>query len=152
MCNTREKRLSHTRLLYHIVFRTKRGEPLIGSSWESELYKYLGGIVRGLKGVAIEINGMPDHVHLLVLLEPCDFSTFMRELKASSSKWAKRHDPNFSWQRRYGAFTVSTSVADKVRAYIRNQKSHHAAQSFQDEYLELLERHGVEFDRQYLWD
>lgn len=144
--------MSHTRLLYHIVFRTKGGEPLIGFSWESELYKYLGGIVKGLKGIAIEINGMPDHVHLLVLLVPCDFAAFMRGLKASSSKWAKRHHPDFFWQRRYGAFTVSSSVADKVRTYIKNQKSHHAAQSFEDEYLELLERHGVEFDRQYLWD
>ena len=81
--------MSHTRFLYHIVFRTKGGEPLIGPSWENELYKYLGGIVKGLKGIAIEINGMPDHVHLLVLLVPCDFAAFMRELKASSSKWAK---------------------------------------------------------------
>ncbi len=108
--------------------------------------------MKGWRGIAIEINGMPDHVHLLVLLAPCDFSAFMRELKASSSKWAKRHSPNFSWQRRYGAFTVSPSVADKVRAYIKNQKNHHAGQSFEDEYLELLEKHGVEFDRQYLWD
>lgn len=76
----------------------------------------------------------------------------MRELKASSSKWAKRHSPKFAWQRRYGAFTVSPSVADKVRAYIKNQKNHHVGQSFEDEYLELLEKHGVEFDRQYLWD
>ena len=144
--------MSHTRFLYHIVFRTKDGEPLIGASWESELYRYLGGIVKGWRGIAIEINGMPDHVHLLVLLAPCDFSAFMRELKASSSKWAKRHSPNFSWQRRYGAFTVSPSVADKVRAYIKNQKNHHSGQSFEDEYLELLEKHGVEFDRQYLWD
>jgi REP element-mobilizing transposase RayT len=116
------------------------------------LYRYLGGIVKGWKGIAIEINGMPDHVHLLVLLLPCDFAVFMRELKASSSKWAKRHNPNFSWQRRYGAFTVSSSVAEKVRSYIKNQKTHHAKQSFEDEYLELLVRHGVEFERQYLWD
>jgi len=134
------------------VFRSKAGEPLIGASWENELYRYLGGIVRGWKGIAIEINGMPDHVHLLILLAPCDLPAFMRELKASSSKWAKRHNPNFSWQRRYGAFTVSSSVAEKVRMYIKRQKSHHANQSFEDEYLGLLEKHGVEFDRQYLWD
>lgn len=144
--------MSHTRFLYHIVFRTKGGEPLIGASWENELYRYLGGIVKGWKGIPIEINGMPDHVHLLVLLVPCDFPAFMRELKANSSKWAKQYNPTFSWQRRYGAFTVSTSVADKLRSYIKNQKNHHAKQSFENEYLELLERHGVEFDRQYLWD
>ena len=76
----------------------------------------------------------------------------MRELKASSSKWAKRHHSNFAWQRRYGAFTVSSSVAEKVRVYIKNQKVHHANLSFEDEYLELLVKHGVVFDHQYLWD
>jgi REP element-mobilizing transposase RayT len=144
--------MSHTRFLYHIVFRTKGGKPLIGCSWEGELYKYLGGIVKGWKGVPIIINGMPDHVHLLVLLAPCDFPAFMRELKAYSSKWAKQHEPDFAWQRRYGAFTVSSSVADKVREYIKNQKIHHAKLTFEDEYLSLLSKHNVEFDRTYLWD
>ena len=125
---------------------------MIGSAWESELHKYLGGIVKGWKGIPIEINGMPDHVHLLVLLEPCDFTAFMRELKSNSSKWAQLQNGNFAWQRRYGAFTVSSSVADKVRLYIKDQKKHHVKQSFEDEYLALLEKHGVEFDRQYLWD
>ncbi len=99
---------------------------MIGASWEGELYRYLGGIVKGWKGIAIEINGMPDHVHLLVLLVPCDFPAFMRELKAGSSKWAKQYNRDFAWQRRYGAFTVSSSVVDKVRAYIKDQKKHHA--------------------------
>ena len=125
---------------------------MIGASWEGELHKYLGGIVKGWKGIPIEINGMPDHVHLLILLVPCDFPSFMRELKANSSKWAKQHNRNFAWQRRYGAFTVSSSVVEKVRSYIKDQKSHHAKQSFEDEYLALLVKHEVEFDRQYLWD
>jgi REP element-mobilizing transposase RayT len=144
--------MSHTRFLFHIVFRTKDGQPLIGAAWEKELHKYLGGIVKGWKGIPIAINGMADHVHLLVLMVPCDFPAFMRELKAGSSKWAKQHDRDFAWQRRYGAFTVSSSVADKVRSYIENQKSHHAEQTFEDEYLSLLGKHGVEFDPQYLWD
>ncbi len=136
--------MAHTRFLYHIVFRTKGGEPLISTSWENELYRYLGGIVKGWKGIPIEINGMPDHVHLLVLLVPCDFPAFMRELKANSSKWAKGHNPNFSWQRRYRAFTVSSSVVDRVRLYIKNQKNHHAKQPFENEYLELLEKFGLQ--------
>jgi len=125
---------------------------MISAAWENDLYKYLGGIVKGWKGVPIIINGMPDHVHLLVLLAPCDFAAFMRELKAYSSKWAKQHNQHFAWQRRYGAFTVSSSVADKVREYIRNQKKHHSKRSFEDEYLELLVKHGVEFEPDYLWD
>lgn len=145
--------MSHTRFLYHIVFGTKDRLALIGESWENELYAYLGGIVRGLNGDAIAINGMADHIHLLVRFAPCDFPAFMRELKASSSKWAKRHQPKFSWQRRYAAFTVSESAADAVRDYIRRQKVHHAKRTFEDEYAQLLRRHNIEFDEKYyLWD
>jgi len=144
--------MSHTRFLYHIVFGTKDRFPLISESWEAELYRYLAGIVKNHRGDLIEINGTPDHVHLLVRLDPGDFPAFMRELKASSSKWAKRHQSKFSWQRRYGAFTVSESAADAVRDYIRNQKAHHRKRTFEEEYVELLRRHNVEFDETYLWD
>ena len=144
--------MSHTRFLYHIVFGTKDRFPLIGESWENELYAYLAGIVKNHNGDVIAINGMPDHVHLLVRLEPCDFAAFMRELKASSSKWAKRHAPKFAWQRRYGAFTVSESAVGVVRDYIRNQKAHHRKRTFEDEYVELLRRHNVEFDGRYVWE
>lgn len=144
--------MSHTHFLYHIVFGTKDRFPLIAESWETELYRYLAGIVKAKGGAAIEINGMADHVHLLVRLEPCDFPAFMRELKASSSKWAKRHEPKFSWQRRYGGFTVSESAAEVVRDYIRRQKVRHKKYTFEDEYAELLRRHKIEFDGRYLWD
>ena len=144
--------MSHTRFLYHIVFGTKDRSPLIAERWESELYRYLAGIVKNHKGELIEINGMPDHVHLLVLLAPCDFAAFVRELKASSSKWANRHQAKFSWQRRYGAFTVSESAVDAVRKYIREQKLHHKRRSFEEEYRELLRRHRIEFDDEYLWE
>jgi len=148
-----QHKMSHTRFLYHIVVGTKERFPLIGESWEKELYAYLTGIVRHHNGDLIAINGMPDHVHLLVHLEPCDFPAFMREMKASSSKWAKRHEPKFAWQRRYGAFTVSESAVDMVRNYIRNQKAHHQKKrTFVDEYTELLRRHKVDFDERYMWD
>ena len=146
--------MSHTHFLYHIVFATKDRFPLIDQTWEGEMYRYLGGIVKNFTGEAIEINGMPDHVHLLVRLGPVgDFADFMRKLKASSSKWAKRnHQPKFSWQRRYAAFTVSESASNRVRKYIRNQKEHHKKQIFEDEYKGLLRLHRIAFDERYLWD
>jgi REP element-mobilizing transposase RayT len=146
--------MSHTHFLYHIVFATKDRFPLISERWASEMHRYLGGIVKNLKGEPIEINGVPDHVHLLVRLGPVvNFSDFMRELKASSSKWAKQaHEPKFSWQRRYGAFTVSESASASVRDYIRRQKEHHAKQPFEAEYKQLLRLHNIEFDENYLWD
>jgi putative transposase len=145
--------MSHIHFLYHIVYGTKSRVPLIHESWESELYKYLGGIVKNHDGVPIEINGMPDHVHLFVRLGQKEaFADFLKELKASSSHWAKRYEPKFSWQRRYGAFTVSESASEAVRKYIRNQKEHHKSQSFEDEYKALLRRHKIDFDEKYLWD
>ncbi|HEV7698866.1 MAG TPA: IS200/IS605 family transposase [Pyrinomonadaceae bacterium] len=146
--------MSHTHLLYHLVFATKDRIPLISESWEGELYRYLGGIIRNHKGEAIEINGMPEHVHIFARLGPIEgLADLMRDLKASSSKWVRRiHEPKFSWQRRYGAFTVSESASDAVRNYIRDQKTHHADQLFETEYGELLRRHRVEFDERYLWD
>jgi putative transposase len=94
-----------------------------------------------------------DHVHILARLKAkYSVSDFLKELKAGSSKWAKQHDRLFSWQVRYGAFTVSESQVDKVRRYISGQRQHHHRQSFTDEYIELLKAHGVEFDDRYLWN
>src|SRR5215471_11262793 len=127
--------MSYTHLLYHIVFATKDRFPLISPIWENELYCYLGGIVKNHGGEPIEINGMPEHVHVFARLKPLpSLPDFMRELKASSSKWAKQHNPKFCWQRRYGAFTVSESMSDAVRQYVQNQKLHHKGQTFDNEF------------------
>ena len=146
--------MSHTHFLYHIVFATKDRMPLIHPSWESELYKYLGGIIRNCDGEPIEIGGDRDHTHLLTRLElTITFCDFMRELKSGSSRWIRQtHQPKFSWQRRYGAFSVSESVAPSVRKYIQGQKEHHKIQTFEEEYKGLLTKHHVEFDEKYLWD
>lgn len=128
--------------------------PLIRPEWEKELYAYIAGIITNLGGHSLEINGIADHVHLLVRLDArIAFADLMRELKSSSSHWVrKNHNAKFSWQRRYGAFTVSESAANAVREYIRSQKEHHQKQRFADEYKALLVKHGVEFDERYLWN
>jgi REP element-mobilizing transposase RayT len=146
--------MSQTHFLFHIVFGTKDRMPLISQTWEGELYKYLGGIIRNHSGEAIEINGMPDHIHLLARLGlKTPFSDLMRELKSSSSRWIRAdHQPKFAWQRRYGAFTVSESVSDTVRRYIRNQKEHHQKRDFESEYIALLKNHKIAFEERYLWE
>ena len=145
--------MSHTHFLFHIVFATKDRKPLIAAEWESELHAYLSGIIKNLGGQTLDINGMPDHVHIVTQLDlMIGFPNLMREVKASSSKWVRRnrlHD--FNWQRRYGAFTVSESALDTVRRYVRNQKSHHLGQSFEDEYRSLLQKHRIAFEDKYLW-
>jgi putative transposase len=146
--------MSYTQLYFHIVFGTKDHLPLIAHSWEDEMYRYLGGILRGQKCEPIEINGMQEHVHFLLRSSPVvAISDLMRELKANSSKWARRtHEPKFGWRRRYGAFSVSESVVDTVREYIRGQKLHHQKQAFEDEYRSLLRLHRIDFDDRYLLD
>ena len=146
--------MSYTHLVYHIVFGTKDRAPLIEPAWEHDLYRYLSDSVRNQKGTLLEINGTSDHVHLLVELPPAtSIADFLRELKSVSSKWIRRrYEPRFTWQRRYGAFTVSEADQMEVRDYIRGQKRHHQRRSFDSEYKTILRRHSIDFDERYLWD
>ena len=145
--------MSYTNLLYHIVYATKNRASLITLDLKSRLHGYLGGIVGGLGGVPIEINGMSEHVHLLVRLRPnISVSEFLSKLKSGSSLWAKRQTKGrFAWQAKYGAFTVSESQVGKVRKYIRDQEKHHRTMSFEEEFEALLKANQVEFDEKYLW-
>ena len=144
--------MSYTNLLYHIVYATKSRAPLITLDLKSRLHGYLGGIVGGLGGVPIEINGMAEHVHLLVRLRPIiSVSEFLSKLKSGSSLWAKGQTKGrFAWQAKYGAFTVSESQAGKVRKYIRDQEKHHRTMSFEEEFEALMKANQVEFDEKYL--
>lgn len=145
--------MSYTNLFYHIVYATKERAPLINTSFKPKLHEYLGGIVRGLGGIALEINGTADHVHVLAKLRPTlSVSEFLSKLKSGSSGWAKRATQGrFAWQARFGAFTVSESQVERVRKYIRNQEAHHRRQSFDEEFKALLRAHKIDFDEKYLW-
>jgi putative transposase len=144
--------MSYTNFLYHIVFETKRRQPLIHVDIKDRFHAYMGGTVRGLGGTALEINGIEDHVHLLVKLKPTiRFSDFLRDLKSNSSVWAKQNGMSrFAWQRRYGAFTVSESQRDIVRRYIQNQERHHKRFDFKTEFEKLLLSNGIPLDG-YVW-
>ncbi len=145
---------SYSNLIYHIVFSTKNREPLIVDAVKSRLYDYVGGTIRKQGGIALAINGMADHVHLLAKLRPDKaVSDVLRDLKANASGWMHEVFPelkDFSWQNGYGAFTVSPSQIEKVRAYIANQELHHAKRSFREEFVALLKANEVEFDEKYL--
>lgn len=125
---------------------------MISTEMRPRFHQYLGGIVRGLGGIALEIGGIADHVHSLIKLKPTImFSDFVRDLKSNSSKWAKQNGmPKFSWQRRYGSFTVSESQAAKVRTYIRKQEQHHKKFDFKTEYESLLVNNGIPID-DFVW-
>ncbi len=143
---------THTSLHYHLIFSTKQREPLIAKGWRDELHSYLGGIVKGLDAHPEGVGGVADHVHLLVSLKSTAcLSDFMRELKKSSSAWAKESKSrDFQWQEGYAAFTVSASAIKTVQQYIANQEAHHRVRSFREELVELLEKSGVAYDPRYL--
>ena len=146
---------TYTNLNYHLVFSTKNREQLLKPDLRPNLYNYMGGIIRKHAGIAIEINGMSDHVHVLTKLHPdSSVSGILRDLKANASGWMHKLFPeeaDFAWQKGYGAFTVSASQIDVVKDYIVLQETHHGKRSFRDEFIALLRKNRIEFDERYLW-
>lgn len=140
----------YTQNFYHTVFSTKHRINLITSDLEARLYPFMGGILRDLRCTLLAINDMPDHVHLLVRYRAdLSHSEMLQQIKGRSSKWVHEAFPSladFAWQEGYGGFTVSKSVVPEVEAYIARQKEHHKRQDFKTEFLELLRKHGIEFD------
>ncbi|MCA9050829.1 MAG: transposase [Planctomycetaceae bacterium] len=104
----------------------------------------------------MEVGGVADHVHLLVhLAAKFSVSDVIREIKGSSSAWVnaeKLCESHFEWQKGYGAFTVSYSASDSVQSYIRRQEEHHRKRTFEEECIEFLERHQIQFERRYLFE
>lgn len=141
---------AYTQNYYHAVFSTKLRAKLITPELEPRLYAFIGGIVRDLRCTLIAINGTADHVHLLIRYRAdLSHSTMLQQIKARSSKWINETFPqfgHFAWQEGYGGFTVSRSGVPAVEAYIAGQKEHHQTQGYREEFLELLRRHGLEFD------
>jgi REP element-mobilizing transposase RayT len=145
---------THLSLHYHVVFSTKGRTPIIAAAWRQRLHAYLGGMVRNLGGVPEAIGGTSDHAHLLIgLPATACLADVMRDVKAVSSRWVHEEigERAFAWQEGYGAFTVSASQRESVREYIARQEEHHRKRTFQEEYLDLLQRSAVEYDERYLW-
>lgn len=129
---------------------------MLPDSVRTDLHAYLGGVLKERRSIPLSINSMPDHIHLLFSLpRTIAFSEMVKDIKTSSSKWLKQKDDSlalFQWQAGYGAFSISTNQIKRVKAYIENQQEHHRTINFQDEFLWLLKKHGVDYDARYLWD
>lgn len=147
---------TYTNLLTHIIFSTKGRQRFITDEIKPRLHSYIGGIVRELHGTAYSVGGVSDHVHLLVSMPPAiSISDAVRTIKTNSTRWIKQQDDalsNFEWQSGYGAFSVSQSNMNDVVKYIAEQDEHHRTQTFQEEYLTFLKRHGIEYDNRYVFD
>ena len=139
-----------TQNFYHAVFSTKHRVALITLQIEARLFPFIGGVVRDKGGSLLAIGEMPDHMHLLMRYPPnIAHSDLLRHIKGRSSKWIHETFPalgGFAWQEGYGGFTVSKSAVPQVERYILSQKKHHEKLDFKTEFLELLRKHGVQFD------
>ena len=136
----------------HVVFSTKEREKLIAKPMQPKLWSYLAGIARNHDFLVIANGGMEDHVHLLILLPPfLALAKAINLLKTNSSKWMSEHGTRFAWQQGYGAFGVCKSKMDAVIRYINEQERHHRKMSFEDEFIGLLEKHGMEYDPRYVF-
>ncbi len=148
--------MSYVCSYYHCVFGTKERRPLISPALPERLWPFLGGIARQHQMKAIEIGGMPDHVHILLSLpSTLSIAKALQLIKGGSSKWVHDTFPAhrlFRWQIKYGAFGVSVSLLDKTIQYIKRQEDHHRKMTFQEEFLTLLRKHRIAYDERYLWE
>ena len=145
-----------SQIYIQVVLVVKWRAQLIDESWEAELHKYITGIIKGKEQILIAINGMPDHVHILIRLSPaCRLSDLMREVKKASNVWVNSSGlckTKFQWQTGYGAFSYSKSAIDNVIRYIERQKEHHAKKSLEKEYKKFLKDFDVDYKEEYLFD
>ncbi len=147
---------AYTQINIHAIFAVANREGIIATSFENELYKYLGGILKKKGHYPLMINGHLDHVHLFFELNPKEaLSDLIRDLKANSSKWIHNNQflPGiFEWQSGYGGFSYSKSQRNTVIKYIERQKEHHKKETFRDEYIKILQSFEIDFKDEYLFN
>ncbi|HKR59396.1 MAG TPA: transposase [Pyrinomonadaceae bacterium] len=140
--------------LMHCAFSTKERYPWIDTELEKNLWPYIGGIARKNRMKALAVGGVSDHLHTLLSLPgSMSFAKAVQLIKGGSSKWIHEEFglKKFEWQEGYGAFSVSQSQVKKTIAYINDQKEHHRKRTFKEEFLELLDKHGVDYDPRYIF-
>ena len=146
---------TYSQCFYHFVFSTKERAKFIFPDIEDRVWSYIGGIAKNHKMSAVQVGGIEDHVYALLMTKPSWApSNIAQLLKGESSKWIHEEFSDlrrFGWQDGYAVFTVSKSIVPKVIEYIKDQRIHHSSKSFEDEYLELLQLHGVEYDDRFLF-
>ncbi len=143
-------------LHYHVVFSTAGRQNLIPQDKLQHLHAYINGIIENLGGESVAIGGTTNHVHILMsLVTDLPVSKAVNVIKSNSSKWLHESFSimaSFAWQSGYSAFTVSKSNLKAVMDYVNNQPSHHGTMEYQQEIKTLLQRHGIDYDTDALFD
>ena len=147
---------TYTQIYLHIVFAVKSRQCLIPKQHKEALHQYITRIITRKMQTFIQINSMPDHIHILIGMTPeIALSDLVRDIKANSSKLINTKDwivGRFEWQAGFAAFSYSHSQLDGVVRYIKNQEAHHTRQTFKEEYLEFLKRFNVPYNPKYIFD
>lgn len=137
----------------HLVFSTKGRQKLIVKALQRRLWAYMAGICKSYDMLVFAIGGMDDHIHALFRLPPTiTLARAVSLIKSNSSRWMSERGTKFSWQKGYGAFSVSSSNISAVTKYIDNQEVHHRKRTFEQEFIALLNRHGVRYDPKAIFD
>jgi REP-associated tyrosine transposase len=138
------------------VFAVSNRQSLIKPEFKEDLYKYVSGIVSNQGQKLIAINGVADHVHILIGLRPAmALADLVQEIKADSTNFINKNRwvrGRFNWQEGYGAFSYGHSRLDTIIRYIQNQEKHHKRRSFKNEYLTLLRKFDIAFEDKYVFD
>jgi REP element-mobilizing transposase RayT len=146
---------SYTQIHIQFVFAVKYRAALINREWKERLHQYMTGIFQGNKHKMLQINSMPDHIHIFIGMRPHQsISALMQLVKSESSKWIKEQNlctTPFAWQEGYGAFSYSKSQVDDVIRYIQNQEIHHKKETFLEEYQKFLTAFEIEWNEQYIF-
>jgi REP element-mobilizing transposase RayT len=143
-------------VILHLVFGTKNRHPWIREDLQPKLHAFLAESCRKAGSHAFRVGGTENHVHIACSLpRTIAIAKLLEDIKKFSSSWIKKQDPdcrNFAWQTGYGAFSVGKSQLPALIHYIDRQKEHHQKRNFRAEYIELLEKYGIEYDTDDLWE
>ncbi len=147
---------TYTQIYIHVVFAVHGRQSLVRRTWKDAFERYITGIVQRREHKMHIINCQPDHVHMLIGLNPNDsLSDLVRDVKAASSKHANEERwpmGRFQWQQGYGAFSCGRSMLPNVIEYIKFQAAHHGRKTFRQEFVGLLERYEVQYNEAYLFE
>ncbi len=146
---------TYSQVHLQFIFAPKFRAALINQEWENDLFKYITGTVQKNKHKMICINGVEDHLHILLGFHTTQsISDLMQDVKSSSSQWITENKlvkSKFSWQEGYGVFSYSKSQLPAVTRYIMNQKEHHKKRTFLDEYKQILKQTGIDYDDRFVF-
>lgn len=146
---------TYSQIYLHFVFAVQNRVSLVSPGWQVDLYKYMSGIISKYGHKMYAINGMPDHVHALVSMNPKQApSDLMHDVKRSSSLWINENRfvmGKFSWQEGFGVFSYGNSQISDIASYIEQQKKHHEKRTFIEEYIRFLKLFEIEYDDRYIY-